>query len=209
MWKKLHLLKDQHEKPFADWQNLCCMPCWYWVLHCIAFPGNIGLRLLLMAMLLANTAKHFCQNQKMLCFYGVNLINHSKGKNLKRALQSAWLFFLGTPKHTEIYFGERNESTPDWTSWVILQLLYFSNAGALVEICTPSSLTPVISLGYTNSERRHLQKCSCLVTVTRSSHRKREYIFHQGNPRSQRRKSDAGDQEAMGAVAFCRPSFAS
>lgn len=124
MWKKLHLLKDQHEKPFADWQNLCCMPCWYWVLHCIAFPGNIGLWLLLMAMLLANTAKHFCQNQKMLCFYGVNLINHSKGKNLKRALQSAWLFFAWNPQtHRDLFWGKKWEH-----SW----LNKLSNSAAVI-----------------------------------------------------------------------------
>lgn len=193
------------------------MPCWCWVLHCIALRGNTGLWLLLMAMLLADTAKYFCQNQKMLCFCGMNMINHSKGKNPQLSPSICMIvrfFCLGpipAPKHMEIYFGERKENTPDWTSWVILQLLYFSNAGALVEICTQSSfsLSPVISLGYTDLDRRCLQKSRCLVMVTRSSHRNSECIFHQGDPGSQRRKSDAGDQQEIAAVVFCPPSFAS
>lgn len=54
------------------------------------------------------------------------------------------VFCLGpipAPKHMEIYSGERKENTPYWASWVILQSLHFSNAGALVEICTQSSFS--------------------------------------------------------------------
>lgn len=143
-----------------------------------------------MAMLLADTAKHFCQNKKILCFCRMNMINHSKGRNpilCPSICMIVRVFYLGpipAPKHMEIYFEERKENIPDWTSWVILQLLYFSNAGALVEIRPQSSfsLSPVISLGYTDLDGRCLQKSRCLVMVTRSSHRKSECISIKETP---------------------------
>lgn len=153
----------------------CCSPWHYWALcaqlqhsHVAHAEGNSLGRCT--AALLARTL--------LLCYCGMNVLNHSKGKKYilcHSVCVTITVLCLGpcpTHQSMDIYFGAA-KSTSDWVRWSVLHLQYVSCIKALVEIAALLlSLTSLISLCHSALHRGSLQGSRHRVTTPESSHSK-------------------------------------